>query len=168
MGYAHALEGHYSEADPLFEKSDAMASEVHNKGFDFNLLNAWRGETYLLAGRAEEAADLAARALRDSREHNERGSEVWSLRLLGEIHSHPDALDSEKAEENYRQALAPATELGMRPLIAHCRKGLGALYVRTGREEKGKEELTAAMEMYRAMEMTFWLEKAEKALAEVG
>ena len=54
------------------------------------------------------------------------------------------------------------------PLIAHCRKGLGALYGRTGREEKGREELTAAMDMYRDMEMTFWLEKAEGAMAEVG
>ncbi len=56
----------------------------------------------------------------------------------------------------------------MRPLVAHCRKGLGALYRRTGREEKGREELTAAMDMYREMEMTFWLEKAEAALAEVS
>ncbi len=54
----------------------------------------------------------------------------------------------------------------MRPLQAHCRKGLGALYGRTGREEKGREELAAAMEMYRDMEMTFGLEKAEAELAE--
>jgi len=55
----------------------------------------------------------------------------------------------------------------MRPLIAHCRKGLGALYGRTGREEKGREELTAAMDMYRDMGMTFWLEKAEEALNDI-
>ncbi len=55
----------------------------------------------------------------------------------------------------------------MRPLIAHCRKGLGVLYGRTGREEKGREEISAAMDMYHDMEMTFWLEKAEEALAEV-
>ncbi len=48
----------------------------------------------------------------------------------------------------------------MRPLQAHCRKGLGALYGRTRREEKGREEFTAAMDMYRDMEMTFWLEHA--------
>ena len=56
----------------------------------------------------------------------------------------------------------------MRPLIAHCRKGLGALYGRTGEEEKGRAELTAAMDMCREMEMTFWLEKAEAAMMEVG
>ncbi len=52
----------------------------------------------------------------------------------------------------------------MRPLMAHCRKGLEALYCRTSREEKGREELTAAMDMYREMGMTFWLEKAEEVL----
>ncbi len=135
---------------------------------DLVLLDAWRSEACLLAGRAEEAADLAARALFDSRESKGRGVEAWTLRLLGEIHSHPDALDAEKAEENYRQALTLAEELGMRPLIAHCRKGLGTLYGRTGREEKGREELTAAMDMYRDMEMTFWLGKAEEAMVEVG
>ncbi len=56
----------------------------------------------------------------------------------------------------------------MRPLVAHCRKGLGTLYGRAGQEERGRSELTAAMDMYRDMEMTFWLEKAEEALAEVG
>ena len=39
---------------------------------------------------------------------------------------------------------------------------------RTGREEMGREELTVATDMYRDMEMTFWLEKAEEAMAEVG
>ena len=38
---------------------------------------------------------------------------------------------------------------------------------RTVREKMGREELTAAMDMYREMEMTFWLEKAEAALAGV-
>ena len=38
----------------------------------------------------------------------------------------------------------------------------------TGQEEKGREELTAAMDMYRDMEMTFWLEKAEGAMTEAG
>ena len=54
----------------------------------------------------------------------------------------------------------------MRPLIAHCRKGLGALYSKTGQDEKARAELAAATDMYREMEMTFWLEKAEAAMAE--
>ncbi|MBT3822043.1 MAG: AAA family ATPase, partial [Nitrospinaceae bacterium] len=168
LGYAHGMEGRHSEADALFEKSDVMETSIKNKGFDLNIHYALRGKFYLLAGRVEVAVDLAARALRDSRECKERGSEAWTLCLYGDIHSHPDAFEPEKAEENYRQALALAGELGMRPLTAHCRKGLGALYGKTGREDEGRNELTTAMDMYRDMEMAFWLEKAEAAMAEAG
>jgi hypothetical protein len=57
-----------------------------------------------------------------------------------------------------------ATELSMRPELAHCRLGLGKLYRRTGDGVKGQEHLTTAVTMYREMAMGFWLEKAEAAL----
>ena len=65
----------------------------------------------------------------------------------------------------YRQALALATELGMRPLVAHCHLGLGKLCGRTRDPNKADEHLTTAAAMYREMGMTFWLEKAEAELA---
>ena len=133
-----------------------------------SLFYAFLADEHLLEGRREEAERQGHHALDLSRKYKERGLEAWALRLLGEIHSHPDALGAEKAEDHDRQALALASGLGMRPLQAHCRKGLGALYGRTGREEKGREELTAAMDMYRDMEMDFWLENAGEAMAEVG
>jgi tetratricopeptide (TPR) repeat protein len=164
LGYAHALSGRIEEGLPLFqqaiEQADCMRMMV-----DHSHRISCLGEAHLLAGRVDESLSLGERALDLSREHKERGHEAWALRLLGEIHSHPDSLDALKAEENYRASLTLAEELGMRPLQAHCRKGFGALYGRTGRGEKGREELTAAMDMYREMEMTFWLEKAEEALA---
>ena len=55
----------------------------------------------------------------------------------------------------------------MRPLQAHCHLGLGTLYAKTGRQEKARAELVTAIELYRAMEMTFWLPQAEAALAQV-
>jgi len=39
--------------------------------------------------------------------------------------------DAEQAEIYYRQALTLAEELGMRPLQAHCHRGLGTLYATT-------------------------------------
>ena len=45
----------------------------------------------------------------------------------------------------------------MRPLQAHCHRGLGALYAETGRQEQARAALATAIELYRAMEMTFWL-----------
>jgi hypothetical protein len=36
-----------------------------------------------------------------------------------------------------------------------------------GRQEQARAELSTAIELYRAMEMTFWLPQAESALAQV-
>ena len=56
----------------------------------------------------------------------------------------------------------------MRPLQAHCHGGLGTLYAATGQREQARTELAAAIALYRAMDMTFWLPQAEAALAQVG
>jgi tetratricopeptide (TPR) repeat protein len=125
-------------------------------------------EGHLLAGRLEEAHALAERALALAREHQERGNQAYALHLLGKIAARCEPPESDQAEEYYRQAQVLADELEMRPLLAHCYLGLGTLYSRTGRAEHARAELTAAIELYRAMDMTFWLPQAETALAEVG
>jgi hypothetical protein len=53
----------------------------------------------------------------------------------------------------------------MRPLQAHCHRSLGTLYATTGQQEQARAELSIAIELYQAMEMTFWLPQAEAALA---
>ena len=100
--------------------------------------------------------------------HQERGHEAWVLRLLGEIASRRGLPDAQVAEDHYRQALTLATELGMRPLVAHCRLGLGKLYRRTSRRDQAGEHLTTATTLYREMDMPFWLEKAEAEMKELG
>jgi len=55
----------------------------------------------------------------------------------------------------------------MRPLQAHCHGGLGTLYTKIGRPEQARAALSAAIALYRAMDMTFWLPQAEAALAQV-
>ena len=55
----------------------------------------------------------------------------------------------------------------MRPLQAHCHRGLGTLYVTTGQQEQARTALSTAIAMYRAMEMTFWLPQTEAALAQM-
>jgi tetratricopeptide (TPR) repeat protein len=79
----------------------------------------------------------------------------------------PPPPDIAQAEAHYPQALALANELGMRPLVAHCHLGLGRLYGQTGLAEQARAALTTAIDLYRAMDMTFWLPQAEAALAQV-
>ena len=56
----------------------------------------------------------------------------------------------------------------MRPLQAHCHRGLGMLYARIGQPEQARLALSAAIDLYRAMETTFWLPPAEAALAQIA
>jgi hypothetical protein len=44
---------------------------------------------------------------------------------------------------------------------------MGRLYGQTGRREAARAALAAAIDLYRAMDMTFWLPQAEAALAQV-
>jgi hypothetical protein len=53
----------------------------------------------------------------------------------------------------------------MRPLQAHCHRGLGTLYLKMEQREQSCTELSAAITLYRAMEMTFWPPQAEAVLA---
>ncbi|MBI3327878.1 MAG: hypothetical protein HYZ81_14405 [Nitrospinae bacterium] len=54
----------------------------------------------------------------------------------------------------------------MHPLMAHCHLGLGTLYLKMARQEQARAELSTAVELFRAMDMTFWLPQAEAALAQ--
>jgi uncharacterized protein HemY len=55
----------------------------------------------------------------------------------------------------------------MRPLQAHCHRGLGMLYAKTRQQEQARRELSTAIALYRDMKMTFWLPQAEAALTQV-
>jgi hypothetical protein len=89
------------------------------------------------------------------------------LRLLGEIVARREPPERALAEAHYQQAHALAEELGMRPLQAHCHLGLGTLYAKMSQREQARAELSTALDLYRAMEMTFWLLQVEAKLAQV-
>jgi tetratricopeptide (TPR) repeat protein len=123
----------------------------------------WRAHAHLLVGRVDEARRLADEALRLGRQRGERGYQAWTLHVLGETEARCGPDGAPAAQGWYQQALALATELGMRPLVAHCHLGLARLYRRTGKAEQAHEHLTATA-MYREMDMRLWLEQAEGEL----
>jgi hypothetical protein len=114
------------------------------------------------------ALETSERALERSRQEESHGDEAWIVWLLAEIHASSDSPNLARSEPSYREALAAAAELGMRPLVAHCHLGLGKLYRRTDRREQAQEHLATATTMYREMGMTYWLEKAEPAVRELA
>ena len=127
LGAAYALGGRVADAVPLLAQAMEQAIAMERPGTQA-LCGLSLGEAHLLAGDLEEAHALAERALEHARAHQERGQEAYALRLLGEIAARREPPESDQAEAHYRQALALAEELGMRPLVAHCHLGLGKLY----------------------------------------
>jgi tetratricopeptide (TPR) repeat protein len=166
LGYAYALQGRLAEGRTLLE--EAIREDIRT-GARFNHARwvAWLSEVYRLAGRGQEAWQHAHQALDLARQLKECGNEALALHQLGVVQAHADPPDAAQAEAFYRQALALAEELGMRPLVAHCHRGLGMLYAMLGQRAQARTALLTAIEMYRAMDMTFWLPQAEAALAQV-
>jgi hypothetical protein len=71
------------------------------------------------------------------------------------------------AEVHYATATALALELGMRPLLAHCRFSLGKLYGRAA-DGRATEHLTTAMNLFHEMGMRFWFEQAKAEMQARG
>jgi tetratricopeptide (TPR) repeat protein len=166
LGYAAALQGRLAEGHALLE--EAISEDIRTGAlFGHASWVAWLSEVCRLAGRGEEAWQHARQALDLARQHKERGNEARALHQLGVVQAHADPPDVAPAEAHYQQALALAEALGMRPLQAHCHRGLGTLYAATGQWQQARTALSTAITLYRAMNMTFWLPQAEAALAQV-
>ncbi len=80
--------------------------------------------------------------------------------MLGDVESAAGA-PGVAAIDLHSRSLELAEELGIRPQVARCHMGLGALYRRTDAEPKAQEHPRLAVGMFRDMDMPFWVEKAE-------
>jgi tetratricopeptide (TPR) repeat protein len=165
LGAAYTLGGRVVDAVPLLTQAMEQATAMGIVE-DQALCSVAVGEAQVQAGRLEEAYARAEPALALAHEHGKRGTQAYALRLLGDIAARHKPPDSAQAEAHYRQALALAEELGMRPLAAHCHLGLGRLLRQMGRLTEARAALSTAIALYRAMDMTFWLPQAETALAQ--
>jgi tetratricopeptide (TPR) repeat protein len=166
LGAAYALQGRLAEGRVLLEEAISVALSTGLLG-DHARRVTRLSEVCRLAGCDAEAGQHACQALDLVRQHKRRGHEAHALHQLGVVHAHASPPEVAQAEASYQQALALADELGMRPLQAHCHRGLGTLYAATGQREQACAELSTAIEMYMSMEMTFWLPQTEAALAQV-
>jgi class 3 adenylate cyclase/tetratricopeptide (TPR) repeat protein len=166
LGYSYAVLGRLDEGVASLEESTTRAEAIGFTGGMAAMLKL-QGDVYLRAGRRDEARASAQRGLEICRRLKRRGSEAETLHLLGEIAATSTPPDLDASAAHYRQAMALAEQLGMRPLIAHCHFGLGKLYRRTGQSEQARGHLASATTMYREMEMRLWLEQAEIAMTEL-
>ena len=158
LAHAYALQGRRPQEMERLEQFALQRSPAEAE----RLLRL--ATVYFLTGRPLEALDLAERVLELAGTRKERGNEASVSFLLAELASHRPG-EIAAAAVKYQTALSLSERLGMRPLAAHCHAALARLYRRDGRPEAARTELTIATELYREMDMRFWL---EKAAAETG
>jgi class 3 adenylate cyclase/tetratricopeptide (TPR) repeat protein len=124
--------------------------------------------TYLAAGLLDEAEAEIAHGLALATAVKARAYQVPLFRLRAEALSMRGFDHRDEAGRYWRQSLELATDLGMRPELAHAHLGLARLLRNAGAHEQAREHLTTATTMYREMDMTYWLEKAEAELPGVS
>ena len=166
LGAAYTLAGRGADALPLLTQALERSLGTRQSVVS-SLVSRHLGEAQLLTGHLDEAHALAEQALTLARAYHQRGQQAYALCLLGDIGAWHDPADLAQTGEYYQQALGLADELGMRPLQAHCHRGLGTLYATIGQREQARAELSTAIAMYQSMEMTFWLPQAETTLAQM-
>jgi tetratricopeptide (TPR) repeat protein len=153
FGYALSLAGRAGEGIPILEQSVGVAE---SKGFVARhaLRLAYVSEAYLVAGRDDAAVAAGLRALELAKKHEERANEAYALRILGKIAVCGGRLP--EAEIHFRSSLQLARELGMRPLEAHCHRGLADVFElkRKPKDAAGYREAAAAL--VQIMQMRFW------------
>ena len=166
LGEAYARTGRLAEGLALLEEARRDDLRTGRLGGSYVSHLRQLSAVYLLTGRFDEAWQHAYQALDLARQLKARGNEALALCQLGAVQAHASPPDVQQAEARYREALTLAKALGMRPLQAHCHRGLGTLYTKTSRQEQARAALATAIELYRAMEMTFWLPQAKSALTQ--
>jgi len=113
-------------------------------------------DAYRATGEISLATETVSRALKLSDKREERGFEAWAMLVMAGINDAAERL--EEAKQWYRRALQQASNLSMRPLVAHCHKGLASSYLRLGNEKEAQLENKTALDIYRSLGMTYWLQ----------
>jgi tetratricopeptide (TPR) repeat protein len=163
LGYAHVLSGDVEVGLSLLEQA-AKQAESLGRLYEQASIIGWQGLAKLRVGRRDEALELATRAFEVADQSRQQGKRAHTLRILGEVHAGLGPSHVEQAEDCYHRALVQAQELGMRPLQAHCHRGLATVYSRTERAEQAETELSTAIGLFRSMDMDLWLPDSSKEL----
>ena len=134
---------------------------VEQGSADTNLSNqplrlGWLAEVYLLAGQSEAAWRAGEHATELARKYDQRGHLAWALVLQGEVASAPSGSSYQGAEAYYREAMAIAEPLGMRPLVARCHLGLGRVFKSHGETPRSVDHFHTATTLFTQIGMAFW------------
>jgi len=167
LAMAYAKAGRSTEAVELFEES---LPQFDPMGIEYGRLMALPllADVYFMNCDVEAALKTASTAMQHQDDKRTRLQRPHTLDLLGRIYSGPQYYDPKKAQTLFQDGLLAAEQQGSRTLLAHCHAGLGRLHHIMGNPAIAKEKLTCACDMYREMDMTFYLDRAQEDLAKLS
>ena len=154
LGYAYLLANEPKRALTVLEEG-TKPSNLQGAVWIVHPLTVL-ADTYRAAGDISLATETISRSLKLANERDERGFEAWAMLVMAGIKNAAKQL--QEAQQWYQRTLQRASDLAMRPLVAHCHKGLGDCYRGFGNEKKAQLENKMAHEMYRTLKMTYWLQ----------
>jgi class 3 adenylate cyclase/tetratricopeptide (TPR) repeat protein len=155
LGYAYLLSNQTDRALDLLEdatKEENLQAAAFCVAHPLTAL----ADAYRETGQNELAREFASRALKTAQSRGERAMEAWAILSAAEVYT--EIGQPEEAMTWYQQGLETASELSLLPLTAHLHKGLGEANRRLGRETEAQAETATALDLYRSLGMTFWLD----------
>jgi class 3 adenylate cyclase/tetratricopeptide (TPR) repeat protein len=167
LGLALTHVGRLDDGLPLLDEGVRLSEELGVNAY-LALWTAQLAEGLLVAGQVQRAETVAGRALDLARAHDEAGHEAWARWLLGEVAAYREPPDHARAEAYYKEALAGAETLGMRPLAGRVLLGLGRLHRLAGARGPAEEYLTRATRLFCELDMRYWVDRAWRELGALG
>lgn len=167
LGGLYSLGGHPQQGRPLVEEALDRSSAMHLVS-GRSLMLVWLAESWMATGELDRAWEIGKQALDLAREHKEQGHEAWALYTVGRLVARFDEARHEEAAKLIDHALRLATDLGMRPLTAHCHVVNGQIRARAGDQLNAKHHLAAGVDLLRELGMELWRPEAEANLARLA
>jgi len=165
LGCAYVFAGRVAEALPLLEEAEQRGAAMGTTGRSV-AAGGLCERAYLLAGRMQDAVHSLSVPSTFSRTIRSGDTRRVALRLLGEIATVRTPWRSKPAAHHYRRPLALARN-STAPAHGPLPPRSGHAICQTGQRQQARAELSAAIEMYRAMDMTFWLPAGGGGAAQV-
>ena len=134
-GHSRALSGDHDDGIALLEKAVSLYESM-GLGLFRALVRIQLGEAYFLANHLDRALATTAIGLKLAQTRHEQGHEAYAHRLLGEITARQDPLETDDSIDHLKRSLSLAEKHGMRPLQAHCHKGIADLMAEGSDERK--------------------------------
>ena len=138
----------------------ALRAAAENLSWDGVL---WLSEAHRAIGDYDVARATAGQALELAVARKEPGHAAWAEWLIAMADMALGGAPAEALIARFENAAKIAADRSMRPLLAHCQHGLGAVYAGLNQTEKSDRCLAEAKSDFQAMGMVYWLDQMTNA-----